>query len=184
MARPPKEGLDYFPLDTVLDTKFDLIEAEFGLTGFAVIVKLYQKIYGEFGYYCEWTKEVALLFSKKVGEGYNVVSEIVSAAVKRGIFDKDLYEEYNILTSKGIQERYFEAVSRRLQIKTENKYLLVKLGQKSEYAGNNAVNADINSENESRNAQRKVNKSKVYYCGKTAEDNYSHDNLEQVLRGK
>lgn len=184
MARPPKEGLDYFPLDTALDTKFDLIEAEFGLTGFAVIVKLFQKIYGEFGYYCEWTKEVALLFSRKVGEGYNVVSEIVSAAVKRGIFDKDLYEKYEILTSKGIQERYFEAVSRRLQIKVENKYLLVKLGQNSDSVSNNPINADINSANAGRNAQRKVKESKVYYRGRTAEDKDYHYDLEKVLRGK
>ena len=41
-----KSGLEYFPLDVVLDDKFELIEAEFGLTGFAVIVKLFQKIYG------------------------------------------------------------------------------------------------------------------------------------------
>ena len=44
MARPLKDGVDYFPLDTVLDTKFELIEAEYGLTGFAVVVKLLQKI--------------------------------------------------------------------------------------------------------------------------------------------
>ena len=90
MARPTKSGIDYFPLDTVLDTKFELIEAEFGLTGFAVVVKLFQKIYGEQGYYCEWTDEVALLFAHKCGGG-NAVSEIVSASIKRGIFDKGMY---------------------------------------------------------------------------------------------
>ena len=61
-----KSGLEYFPLDVVLDDKFELIEAEFGLTGFAVIVKLFQKIYGGQGYYCEWTNEVALLFAKRI----------------------------------------------------------------------------------------------------------------------
>lgn len=35
-----KSGIDYFPLDVSLDDKFELIEAEFGLTGFAVVVKL------------------------------------------------------------------------------------------------------------------------------------------------
>ena len=40
MARPIKDGVDYFPFDVSLDEKFELIEAEFGLTGFAVIVKL------------------------------------------------------------------------------------------------------------------------------------------------
>jgi hypothetical protein len=183
MARPLKQGLDYFPLDTALDTKFDLIEAEYGLTGFAVVVKLYQHIYGELGYYCEWTKEVALLFSRKIGEGYNVVSQIVEASVKRDIFDKEMYDKYRILTSRGIQERYFEAVSRRLQKNVKAEYLLVKLAQKQGFADNNGVNVDINSVNDDGNPQSKVNKSKVYYRGNAAEDNYNHSELEQLSRG-
>ena len=111
-----KSGLDYFPLDVYLDDGFKLIEAEFGLTGFAVVVKLYQKIYGGFGYYCEWTNEVALLFSRECGVGGNVVSEILAASIKRGIFDKTLYDKYQILTSAGIQKRYFDAVSRRKKV--------------------------------------------------------------------
>ena len=50
-----KSGIDYFPLDVVLDEKFELIEAEYGLTGFGVIVRLLQEIYGKAGYYIEWT---------------------------------------------------------------------------------------------------------------------------------
>lgn len=120
-----KSGIDYFPLDVTLDEKFELIEAEFGLTGFGVVVKLLQKIYGGQGYYVEWTKEVALLFAKRIGVGGNAVSEIVSASIERGIFDKTLYDKYQILTSKGIQKRYFEAVSRRKSVEVERAYLLV-----------------------------------------------------------
>ena len=74
MARPIKVGLDYFPLDCVLDDKIELIEAEFGLSGFAIIIKLYQKIYAEQGYYCNFSSEVALLFARKNGVGGNVAS--------------------------------------------------------------------------------------------------------------
>lgn len=161
MSRPIKSGVDYFPLDCVLDQKFELIEAEFGLKGFAVIVKLYQKIYGEFGYYCEWTNEVALLFSRKIGEGCSAVSEIVSASIKRGIFDKDLYEKYGILTSRGIQERYFSAVSRRDQVEVKSEYLLVKVTQKKENVDKNPVNVCNNPENVCNNPQSKGKKSKV-----------------------
>lgn len=161
MARPIKNGVDYFPLDTFLDTKFQLIEAEFGLTGFAIIVKLFQKIYGEQGYYCEWTNEVALLFSRKVCEGCNVVSEIVSAAIKRGIFDKDLYEKYQILTSKGIQERYFEAVNRRVKVNVKEEYLLVNATQIRENVNINRVNVCRNSKNADRNTQSKLKESKL-----------------------
>lgn len=154
MARPLKDGVTYFPLDVVLDEKFELIEAEFGIKGFAVVVKLYQKIYGQ-GYYCEWTDEAALLFSRKIGLGVNVVSEIVRAALKRGIFNKDMLEKYGILTSKGIQERYFEAVARRKCVNVEKQYLLINVTRFLKSANINWKNVDNNSENVNDNSQMK-----------------------------
>lgn len=120
-------GIPYFPLDTHLDEKFQLIEAEFGITGFGVVVHLLQDIYGGQGYYLEYTDEVALLFARKVGLGGSVVSEIVEASIRRGIFDKDLFEKYQILTSKGVQKRYFTAVIRRKKIEVKKEYLLISL---------------------------------------------------------
>lgn len=160
MARPLKRGLEYFPLDVALDKKFELIEAEFGLNGFGVVVKLLQEIYGRQGYYVEWTNEVALLFSRKVGLGVNVVSEIVTASIKRGIFNQTLFDKYQILTSKGIQERYFEAISRRKNIEVEKQYLLVNVASHQVNVINNPVNVNINSENNNDNPQSKVKKSK------------------------
>lgn len=57
-------GIPFVPLDCQLDEKFDYIEAEFGLIGFAVVVKLFQRIYGGHGYYCEWNNRVATLFGR------------------------------------------------------------------------------------------------------------------------
>ena len=73
------------------------------LTGYAVIIKLLQRIYGGHGYYIHWTYEVALLFAKRLGVGGSVVSEIIEAAVKRGMFHKEIFAKYKVLTSKGIQ---------------------------------------------------------------------------------
>ena len=148
-------GIPWFPFDVHLDDKFELIEAEYGLTGFAVVVKLLQKIYGGQGYYCEFTKDVALLFSKNIGVGYNVVSEIVSASIRRGIFDKDIYEKYGVLTSKGIQTRYFEAVNRRINIEVKKEYLLVQVDQKYKNVNILSGNVDILGENVYRNGQSK-----------------------------
>ena len=64
MARPLKEGIDYFSLDCYMDDKIRMIQAEFGLKGFAIIVKLWQMIYREHGYYCEWNEERELLFDQ------------------------------------------------------------------------------------------------------------------------
>jgi len=153
--------IPWFPLEVHLDDRYDLVEAEFGLTGFAVVVKLLQKIYGGHGYYCEWTKDVALLFSKKTGLGGNVVSEIVSASVKRGIFDSGLYDKYHILTSKGIQKRYFEAVSRRKKVDAKKQYLLIKVDQLYKNVNILSENVNILSENANISIQRKEEKRKV-----------------------
>ena len=51
MARPLKSGVDYFPLDVIMNDDVRLVEAEFGIVGFALIIKLYQRIYRDKGYY-------------------------------------------------------------------------------------------------------------------------------------
>lgn len=156
-----KSGIDYFPLDVKLDKKFDLIEAEFGLTGFGVIVRLLQEIYGKAGYYIEWTTEVALLFARKVGLGGGVVSEIVEAAIRRGMFDREKYDKYRVLTSRGIQKRYFEAVSRRKVLEVDDNILLVNVTQICPNVDIRAKNVNILSENADISKQSKVENSKV-----------------------
>lgn len=154
-------GINYFPLNVHLDDKFELIEAEFGLKGFAIVVKLFQKIYGQQGYYCEWTEDVALLFGKNVGLGGDAVFEIVRAAIKRGIFDSELYDKYQILTSRGIQERYFEAVSRRKEVEVRKEYLLIKVDQIYKNVRILNENVNISSKNVNISEQKKVEESKA-----------------------
>ena len=161
MARPIKSGLDYFPLDCVLDNKIKLIEAEFGLKGFALIIKLYQKIYAEQGYYCEWNSGVALLFAREIGLGGDVVSEILNTSVNRGIFDKNLLQRFSVLSSKGIQKRYFEAACRRKAVFVNPKYLLINRTLLPKNVCINPINVNNNRLNASINPQRKVKKSKV-----------------------
>ena len=155
-----KSGIDYFPLDVTLNAKFELIEAEFGLTGFGVVVHLLQEIYGKAGYYIEWTEEVALLFARKVGLGGSVVSEIIEASIRRGMFDKEKYDKYHVLTSKGIQERYFEAVSRRKTLEVDYNILLVDVAQILPNVDIRAKNVNILSENADISKQSKVEESR------------------------
>ena len=161
-----KEAFDFFPLDVHLSDKMELIEAEFGLIGFAVIVKLWMRIYGSRGYYCEFDEEVALMFSHKTGVGVNAVSEILNAAFKRGIFDRTLYEKYKILTSKGIQERCMKMCSRRKRFEVEKKYLLISVPDGFENVYIKGENVNISEENvyiftQSKVKERKVKESKV-----------------------
>lgn len=116
MARPTKTGLDYFSLDVTLDDSVELIEAEFGLQGYAIILKLWQKIYSE-GYYIDWKKDNIMLFSRRINSEETLVTSIVNSCLDRGIFNKLLFEKYEVLTSNGIQKRYLTACK---QIKRSN----------------------------------------------------------------
>jgi hypothetical protein len=143
-------GLPYFRLDTVLDEKFELLEAEFGIKGYAVVVKLYQYIYSR-GCYCLWTKDYGLLFSQKIGVGYDLVSEIVCSALRRGIFDEQKFKKYDILTSHGIQKNYFSAISRRKIFEIEKDYLLLSVDNLPDNVNINAKNVDINGQRIEKN---------------------------------
>lgn len=165
VSRPLKQGIDYFPLDVVLDTKMQLIEAEFGLEGFALVVKLLQKIYGEQGYYCEWTDEVTLLFASKNGKGVNVVSELIKGCLRRGIFDEGMYKTYGILTSRGIQKRYREAKRGDIS-KIRPEYLLLSVPKNEVNATKTGVNAtktgvNVATSTQSKEEKRRVEKSRV-----------------------
>lgn len=138
-------GIPSFLLDVTDDDPLQLIEAEFGITGFAVIIKIYQKIFREQGYFCNWSEEVVLLFARKAGVGGNIVSEITKVALKRGIFDKQLYEKYTILTSVWVQKKYFAVAGRRTTLVIEPKYLLVPYASKKSVGKKQEI-ADKNSE--------------------------------------
>lgn len=148
-----KQGVDYFPLDTVLDAKFELIEADFGIKGFGVIVKLLQKIYAEQGYYVELDKDVILVVAHKWGVNANLVSDIVARAISVGIFDRTMFKKYKILTSVGIQKRYLKMTSKRVSSNIRSEYSLLKVAQ-------NQKNTDFQAENDGRNGQSKVNEIK------------------------
>ena len=127
MARPTKAGLDYFPLDVHMDDKVNLIEAQYGLVGFAVVIKLWQQIYADKGYYTEWGEQNELLFAGKNGIELESLKNIIAATVRWGIFDADLLGKYKILTSAGIQKRYLEAKAKAKNVSIEKAYLLISV---------------------------------------------------------
>lgn len=163
-GRPNKVGLDYFELDCLLDDKVKLIQAEFGLKGFAVVVKLYQKIYRINGYYCEWNEEMLLLFLVENGlssDSKNLINEIVMACIRRGIFSERLFNKFGILTSSGVQKRYLNATSKREIVELKKEYLLINVGKNSKNVVINSIYDYINSIYDVDNAQSKVEKSRV-----------------------
>ena len=164
MARPQKTGLDYFPLDVDIDQddKIALIEAQHGIKGFAIVIKLFMKIYKN-GYFYEWTEKEQLLFSRRVNVNINEVNVIINDCIKWGLFNINLYKKYHILTSNGVQRRFLEAVGRRQKVKIDKKYLLLDDETINVYKNLVIVNINdsLNEVNDDINPQSKEKKSKV-----------------------
>ena len=108
MGRPTKTGLDYFPLDVVMDDCIELIETEHGLAGFSIVIKLWQKIYKN-GYYLDWSEDVARLFAHRINAELTLINSVIISCFYRNIFNESLYKSHNVLTSAGIQKRYIIA---------------------------------------------------------------------------
>ncbi|HCS10972.1 MAG TPA: hypothetical protein DIV40_05900 [Clostridiales bacterium] len=164
MGRPQKQGLDYFPLNVDIDQddKIAMIEAIHGIEGFGIVIKLLMKIYKE-GYFYKWTECEQILFSKRVNIDIKRINAIINDCLKWNIFNKKLYDEYQVLTSNGIQARYLEIVKRRTSVELINEYILVTDCILNAYnnivnVNINSINADINGVNVNIGTQRKGNK--------------------------
>ncbi len=127
MARPLKTGLDYFPLDTDMDMddKVQLIEGLYKTEGFATVMKLLMKIYSE-GFYYSWGEKEQILMAKRVGIDVELIKRIVNDCVKYGLFSEKLYLIYEILTSVGVQKRYFTVAGKRKKGEVIRDYLLLR----------------------------------------------------------
>lgn len=180
MARPIKKGLDYFPFD--IDWKKGALEylyCMYGILGVAVIkLSLEPRIYGGEGYFVEYNERSSLIFSNEFGDQLSVIDtrdkkrpeiydEIVRSAIEYGIFDKEMYKKYGILTSADIQETYVRAKEKSQRVEMESRYLLlsdVKIPKNVEligvYGEETPVSSPENSTKESKAKKSIVNKSK------------------------
>jgi DnaD/phage-associated family protein len=191
MARPLKQGLDYFPLDVTLDDSVALIEATHGLIGFGVLIKMYQKIYSE-GYYYDWTEKEQLLFSRRIHLPVNDVKNVINDCIKWGLFNQKLFEKYQILTSKGIQERYLSATNKRKSVEMRVEYILININDYNNLTVKGLMSDEMELMEEettqSKVKESKVKKSKEYYHHQKDDDSDSpadaspsSDNSEAII---
>lgn len=126
MARPKEEGLKYFPFDIDFfnDEKIEAISGEFGIKGEIATIKLLCAVYRN-GYFIEWNEMLKMKLLKNLpGVSLDLLEQIINRLVKWEFFDKNLFDSVKILTSHGIQKRYFEAIRRRRKSK-DYPYILI-----------------------------------------------------------
>lgn len=149
MARQQKEGLEYFSFDVDFfdDEKIGAISGEFGIKGEITAIKLLCAVYRN-GYFAVWNEPLKMKLLKSLpGISPELLEQIVNRLVRWGFFASSCFNSDKILTSEGIQKRYFNAIKRR-KTKDEYPYLLINVY-------NNPINVCKNEVNVYKSTQRK-----------------------------
>lgn len=130
MAKRVKNGFEYFNLDTQFSSSIRLCNMDMGSDSILVIIQLWQRIYNEQGYYVKFTNDHKKLFILDcfVKLDINKLNEYLECYFELGIFDRAIYEKYEVLTSESIQQRYYSMCSsaKRPTVEIFKEYLLVK----------------------------------------------------------
>ena len=127
MARPPKIGLDYFPLDVnfLNDLKTKKLVRSYGASAVAVAIDVLTNIYKDNGYYAECDEDFIFLIADDLKLDEEYAKNVIEKMVEVDFFNKNLYENHKILTSIGIQKRYILASGRRVRSKINSVYDLI-----------------------------------------------------------
>jgi hypothetical protein len=174
MARPIKQGIDYFPVDVgfLQDIKIRKITRACGISAIPILLSLLIIIFRDEGYYVGWDDEMPFLIADSVGVSEGAVIETVNKAVQMDFFNANMFNTYSILTSAGIQRRFFKAVERRKEVCYDARFLLI-----SENVRNNPINVSNNSRNATDNQQSKVKESKEKNIYNGSNGSYPVDNI-------
>lgn len=176
MARPIKQGLDYFPLDVgfLQDIKTRKIMRACGIQSIPILISLLSNIYRDEGYYMEWDQDMPFLIADELGVSEGAVLETVTKAVQVDFFNAEIFENRKILTSTGIQERFFKAIERRKEISYDATLMLIEVN-----SYNNLINVDNNSIDDHNNQQSKEKESKEKESRR--EEMEAHENVDNFL---
>lgn len=108
MARPKKEGLEYFPHDVFAssDEKIEPLLMIYGANGYAFFFLHLEYIYRHANLSFDVSDaETRQILCQKLHINLEEYEQILKTALKRGCFDKDHYEKTGCLTSNGIKKR-------------------------------------------------------------------------------
>lgn len=124
-----QDGIGYFPLDTgfLRDKKVLLIKGKYGAKGILILIYILSRIYEEHGYFIKWDEDDCFLSADAMGCGISpeLTTQVVNECIVRSMFHEQLYNEFGILTSHGIQWRFLRAAKKRENIEFYKEYFLL-----------------------------------------------------------
>ena len=170
MARPRKDGLDYFPLDADFfeDEKIRILKARYGADGIILYIYLLCRIY-KHGYYMKVNEDFEYLISDDLKMSPDKVKQVLTFLLSRSLFDNTLFQSDAVLTSAGIQRRFQLAVKERAKKNPiqAGRYWLLKEAETepfikcTQFEGFSQKNNNSSGKNKDNSREQSLKESKV-----------------------
>lgn len=175
MARPRKEGVEYFSFDVDFfsDKKIKILKARYGADGIAIFLYLLCEIYKN-GYYLKIDDDLEFIIGDDLNMNCDKVKQVMNFLLERSLFDNKLFQSDKVLTSAGIQKRFQLAVKTRASknpitvkgfwiLSEEETEPFIKVNRSLNNSENNECFSEKNDVDSEKNdtKESKVNKSKV-----------------------
>lgn len=174
MSGVPKIGIDFAGWNVDIfdkDTKIDKLLCSKGWIGFSIYFFLCMKAYGTEGYFYRFCDDDCASIARRMGCGIRegTVRETVDYCLQISLFDKGRFDEWGILTSRGIQRRYWCVLQKRRVKKVYREFWLledtecpglVKVSFKTDLQDAQGYLQDADAYSQAANKENKVKESK------------------------
>ena len=167
MARPKEKGVEYFPLDVgfLSDLKIRKIMLSCGASSIAVLIYIFAAIYRDEGYFMNVKDDDIALIALDTNLDTDYVKNVINRACEVGLFSFRIYDNFRVLTSEGIQNRYLKITERRKSVKINADINLVNVDMMYTETRVNVAETIVNVAetpvNVYKSTQSKVKESKV-----------------------
>ena len=108
MARPERDGFDYFSLDTDLftDRKIRTLLSRFGGDGLTFYLYILAEVYRNEGYFLPFDEDFQDNAATDCRVSFEKIGLMLDFLLKKSLLDSTLFSTDKVLTSHGIQARF------------------------------------------------------------------------------
>ena len=114
MARPARNNVDYFPHPVKHGKKMSYLEKKYKNDGYAIWMKLLEELGDNDYHYLDLSNEIQIMYlEEKCNVNQDLLISVITDLVKLGEFNKELWEENNILFNEKFVDSIRDAYAKR-----------------------------------------------------------------------
>ena len=127
----PKRQITFFKrdIDMTNDSRMRKVLRRYGGLAVAVYEEVLAMVYETGSYFLPWSDDYALDIADRLYEpDQEKIRQIIGLLIESGLFSKELFDEFGILTSRGIQERFTDRGDQSHRRREIHQYALAEDG--------------------------------------------------------